>query len=577
MQGKSRREIKMKNNNKTFEIGLVGAGAVSAGAYTAGVVDFIVYALDQWYAAKDKDENAPPHDVKISVFSGSSAGGITAALTAGYLASDQPSVTNEAQGRTNNGQNKLFDTWVDRVDIASLLESKDLADKLSPVISLLDSSILSEVAYSGLNVTPRATRRPYVAENFELLLAVTNLRGAPYTLQIDSGHPARFNIPLHADYVRFCLGDSESVNLPDHYVMNWNDLGKSTPVKDQLRLSALATAAFPLGLAPRTLSHMIPADNLHDWYNNHTLHGSTPDSHPNQNIPTVTNTAKWGEMKPNYQFNFQCVDGSFLKNEPVDLVIQFLSETNMETDSNGKYIHKAILMIDPFPNESPFDPNYSEAPDLLKTAISLFSALRNQARYMPGELIKATQSSAYSHYIITPARDGATYPIACAALGGFGGFLKREFRSHDYFLGRRNAQKFLQDHFVLPENNPLFAGWADENIKQIYCVKNSDGLAKVENGQLLLPIIPLVGDARNTLCYQAEWPLYTLEDLAQLITRLESRVDVVIEHLVNQYFKSDNLLVRLIMRMVFGQKKKGMVNFAQAKVIADLKKMNLMK
>jgi hypothetical protein len=33
-----------------FEIGLVMAGAVSAGAYTAGVVDFLIQALDQWHA-----------------------------------------------------------------------------------------------------------------------------------------------------------------------------------------------------------------------------------------------------------------------------------------------------------------------------------------------------------------------------------------------------------------------------------------------------------------------------------------------------------------------------------------------
>jgi hypothetical protein len=32
----------------TFEIGLVLAGAVSAGAYTAGVLDFLYEALDYW-------------------------------------------------------------------------------------------------------------------------------------------------------------------------------------------------------------------------------------------------------------------------------------------------------------------------------------------------------------------------------------------------------------------------------------------------------------------------------------------------------------------------------------------------
>ena len=75
---------------KPFEIGLVGAGAVSAGAYTGGVIDFLVEALDAWYAAKSgENPEVPPHEVRLSVFSGASAGGITAALAAGYLGSDQ--------------------------------------------------------------------------------------------------------------------------------------------------------------------------------------------------------------------------------------------------------------------------------------------------------------------------------------------------------------------------------------------------------------------------------------------------------------------------------------------------------
>ena len=38
---------------RTFEIGLVMAGSISAGAYMAGVMDFLIQALDQW--EKDKD------------------------------------------------------------------------------------------------------------------------------------------------------------------------------------------------------------------------------------------------------------------------------------------------------------------------------------------------------------------------------------------------------------------------------------------------------------------------------------------------------------------------------------------
>lgn len=564
------------NNNKSFEIGLVGAGAVSAGAYTAGVVDFMVYALDQWYASKEIDSKAPAHEVKISVFSGSSAGGITAALAAGYLGSNQPSITNDEQGKLNNGQNKLFDTWVDRVDIANLLESRDLSHKLSPVISIFDSSVLSETAYSGMNVIPRETRRPYVSENFELLLAVTNLSGIPYKYHIENGHTASYNIPQHANYVRFCLSDSESMNLPDRYVMNWQDLGKPTAVNEQLKLSALATAAFPFGLAPRTLSHLMPTNSLQGLSGDITAPLPTLGIHPNEFVNVETNPANINKLIQNYQFDYQCVDGSVLNNEPLDLAGQVLSCTNNDIDNIGTFIRKAVILIDPFPNNAILSSDQTEVPDLLSTAIHLFSALKNQASSKPGELIMAARPDV-SHYIITPKRDGEAFPIASAALGGFGGFLKREFRSHDYFLGRRNAQNFLRDDFVLPENNPLFSDWTDESIKEIHYVRDSDGKPKLQNGQRLLPIIPLVGDARNTLCYQAEWPLYTLEDLAQLMARIESRADVVIDHLVNQYFKKNNLFVRLVAKIVFGQKKKDLVNFAHKKVISDLKKMNLMR
>ena len=35
------------------------AGAISAGAYTAGVLDFLMEAMDEWYAAKAQVEGRP--------------------------------------------------------------------------------------------------------------------------------------------------------------------------------------------------------------------------------------------------------------------------------------------------------------------------------------------------------------------------------------------------------------------------------------------------------------------------------------------------------------------------------------
>jgi predicted acylesterase/phospholipase RssA len=70
----------------TFHLGINMAGAVSAGAYTAGVLDFLTEALEQWYEAKNaKDAPVPMHDVSIDSFSGASAGGMCAAISAVML------------------------------------------------------------------------------------------------------------------------------------------------------------------------------------------------------------------------------------------------------------------------------------------------------------------------------------------------------------------------------------------------------------------------------------------------------------------------------------------------------------
>jgi hypothetical protein len=52
----------------TFELGLVMAGAISAGAYSAGVLDFLFEALDAYEEAKGQPGwSGPTHDVRVPV------------------------------------------------------------------------------------------------------------------------------------------------------------------------------------------------------------------------------------------------------------------------------------------------------------------------------------------------------------------------------------------------------------------------------------------------------------------------------------------------------------------------------
>ena len=67
-------------SDRTFELGLVMAGAISAGAYTAGVLDFLFEALDAYEDAKlNPGWDGPTHAVRVPVMTGASAGGMTSA------------------------------------------------------------------------------------------------------------------------------------------------------------------------------------------------------------------------------------------------------------------------------------------------------------------------------------------------------------------------------------------------------------------------------------------------------------------------------------------------------------------
>jgi len=123
---------------KTFRIAINMAGAISAGAYTAGVLDFLTEALDAWYKAKTDNEWVPIHNVSIDVFSGASAGGMCAAISAILLQDEFDHISDTSKTKTNN---RFYESWVNMIDIRELLKTKDLKSP-GPVISLLAQPLL---------------------------------------------------------------------------------------------------------------------------------------------------------------------------------------------------------------------------------------------------------------------------------------------------------------------------------------------------------------------------------------------------------------------------------------------------
>src|ERR1700747_390496 len=151
------------NDDGTFPLGINMAGAVSAGAYTAGVLDFLTEALEQWYAAKAAENpKVPMHNVCIDVFSGASAGGMCAAIASVMLQGQFEHIRTPEDPTVKGTHNRFYERWVNRTHIQGLLGNRDLGEG-KPVISLLDSTIIEEIAAYALTPGP-STKRPYVSD-----------------------------------------------------------------------------------------------------------------------------------------------------------------------------------------------------------------------------------------------------------------------------------------------------------------------------------------------------------------------------------------------------------------------------
>lgn len=446
-------------NVPVFDIGLVQAGAISAGAYTAGVVDFLIEALDAWEAHRGEC-GVPHHRVHLKVISGASAGAMTAAISAVALHSDTEPV-HWGFDTPAPERNRLYNAWVRQVSIDRLLGTGDLGNG-RPVRSLLDSRALGRIARQALRTRPRSQPRAYVADPLSVVLTVANLRGVRYGFAVyrDGNYVMR----NHMDQMRFLIGSDSSGGADPAYLdpQTLFDEPERLPANWQrFADAALASGAFPIGLAARHLTR--PA---HDYDTDVAI--------------GVHAAAEWGSEVPN-RFSFIAVDGGLMNNEPLELAREVLRQDAPVHPDNqyGLVTTRALILIDPFPNVACTEEHYDGDDRLIQVAAAMFSALKNQARFHPDELACAADDTVFSRFAITPCRrdeaGNIAIPAMCSAcLSGFGGFLKEAFREFDFHLGRRNCQDFLSRYFHLPQENELFSCDLGREREDFY-LRSEDG------------------------------------------------------------------------------------------------------
>jgi len=504
----------IRSQNRRYQLGLSLSGAISAGAYSAGVMDFLLEALDCWEA--ERATRGDEHEVGLQVMAGASAGGITAAVSALALAGKQ-----DGRAFANADAHfspwlcrfeTLYDTWVTRPMLAApagakpgtmdLLSDEDIVAS-QPVLSVLNAKLLDEITHKALTeLKPGAPKRSYVSGRLHLFLTLSNLRGTPYRLKLANGE---YGMMQHADRAHFMVTGMGDVWFPssdfaDASVQDSTKLDTSSlfPQPEPCWLpfgnAALATAAFPIGLAGREVTTSV-------------------SSYGKRHQPGLSGQAA-RMIPPDFPrdhpdvFTYSAVDGGLINNDPFEYVLSTLLdgavEKRQETEAD-----RGVIMIAPFPNPPPLPPLGKPSIDLISVLTTMMPVLKDQVRVKPEALALAAEDDVGSRFLISPKRsieaaDGtweAPNPIASGLLGGFGGFVSQRFRDHDFQLGRRNCQRFLQRTFALPGSNPLIG---------------KDGVESVN-------LIPLLGDVAREV-RAPDWPRVTQAEVDHLVQRLGRRL-----------------------------------------------------
>jgi hypothetical protein len=443
---------------KGFRIGINMAGAISAGAYTAGVLDFLTEALDAWYKAKADGAEVPQHDVTIEAFSGASAGGLCAALSAVLLQDEFEHISDTTKRGTSN---RFYEAWVNKTDIREMLKTRDL-ERPGPVVSLLDSTLLDELAVYGLTRGKTAVvPRPYVSPDLTLFLSLTNLRGVLYSLNGLSPGGVEETTSFFGDRIRFQTVRPDSTR-PLGEAAYPVDLMQPQGDMALLGSAAMATGAFPMFLAARVLTRRHSDYTPPLW----EQRGAVKDD-----APPVSPLFPPGMADPFETLN---VDGGVTNNDPYNYAHDYLA--SLDPPREDKMLERdpckadrAVVSIAPFPTMASYAVDYDPLHNagVLRVMARLFQALVSQSRFYGESLSHLMRGTTFSHFMVAPSdhelieaeKDAAIHhapipkALQCASLGAFAGFFERGFRAHDYLLGRRNCQKFLLDHFIFPAEN----------------------------------------------------------------------------------------------------------------------------
>lgn len=314
------------------------SGAVSLGSYEAGVIYEIIEAIAQHNCHPDTTED---QQIEIDIITGASAGAMTACILAQKLMF-------EAEALRQPYANALYGPWVEDIDIKGLL---NLRSSENPNFSILSSDRIAEIGYIYLmrryasgQPTPRQ-RHPAAAESIHLGLAMSNLNGVDYAVEVtdfpDVMNPSNrsrrmFTYTRHKDYFTYEVKDGDRDDNPKL----WQQLDKISR----------SSGAFPFAFRPLQIDRQ-------------------------GNEPSFAQSM----LSANQLYSFAYTDGGVFENEPLGLAKDLVDKIDQKhLDHHNRF----YLYVAPSAKSSEGNPNIkADNATYLNTGAALAGAIFTQGRF----------------------------------------------------------------------------------------------------------------------------------------------------------------------------------------------------
>ena len=150
--------------------------------------------------------------------------------------------------------------------------------------SLLNSRLLDAIARAALDVKHVTDApRPYISKTLHIYMTLSNLRGVPYSVPFDGGTEPKnencYHMISHGDRVHYAVTGLGTWNSTSDFADKdqkreiaaaWLVRPDDPDWKDYA-MCALASAGFPVGLAPRLIGATLGKDLKLDEYEGRLL------------------------------------------------------------------------------------------------------------------------------------------------------------------------------------------------------------------------------------------------------------------------------------------------------------------